>query len=711
MASRNLRAAEPAAASIRPAAALEPSAFYSVYRGGLSLPDDQQRLRASAVVLLSGRLGLYPGEIQHLHEAWVDWGRGELVVPERDPCACQQCWEAARRAQRLGDGRSLLEIIGESTWSPPGGGRTIPFGWSERLTAVIGALVEEADPLALSAEAMTRLVDRSARRAEGVDHEAVGFDSLRATAISFFADAGFPAARIAHLAGTDPETARAFTGREGGDARERLSELFDGGIADPGGSYGLVADPEPFDAEPVDPREYDDEWRQRRMRQRANAPEALQNPRPVADALNRRLDPSDLGTRRALDADSDLVDPDSATARLDEWVHRREADRRGTAGTAHTAEASATPSTGKESGGSSGTTGEPAGVGARSAGAADNAAAADTTAAATGGSGAAGSTADLGANAEETAVEEAAVFNPREELSGPPELTVETTVACSEFAGGRPTETRVFLGPEELLLVQADDSMAPEYTRIELSGVVDLSPDYIPEELADSIESAVTVAYERGGDQRLAVVELRGNRRVGFANAVFKAILTGCDAIVTHPARRGGRVLNTEPVEARLSVDDRSVSITPDDGERLGITLSEIIHFELEKQDFEDKRYRGLSVRHLGDGGMATKTTIALEDDRKHKLFQRFVRRGYRERKAKIEEISLEDAHKEVLVALYSAGDQFDISMIVDKSADKLQQLLGSLGEMGLVRIGDSGATLTGLGRIVVNEKLDDVNM
>jgi len=691
MDSRNLQDDEPTAVSVRPAAALEPSAFYSVYRGGLSLPDDQQRLYASAVVLLGGRLGLYPGEIQHLHEAWVDWGRGELVVPERDPCACQQCWEAARRAQRLGDGRSLLDIIGESTWSPPGGGRTIPFGWSQRLTAVIGKLVEETASLDLSAEAMTRLVDRSARRAEGVDHEAVGLDSLRATAMSFFADAGFPARRIAHLAGTDPETARGFTGREGGDAREQLSELFDGGIADPDESYGLVADPEPFDAEPVDPRAYDDAWRQRRMRQRANAPEALQNPRPIADALNRRLDPSDLGTRRALEADSDLVDPETATARLDQWVRRQEAERRGDAGTDGATDASATMASAADA------SREPVGDSAARDRTTDSEAAGD-------------SAASGGTDESAAAVEGASVFNPREELSGPPELTVETTVACSEFAGGRPTDARVFLGPQALLIVRVDDSMAPEYVRIELSSVVDQSPDYIPDELADSIESAVTVAYERDDDQQLAVIELRGNRRVGFANAVFKAILTGCDAIVTHPAQRGGRVLDTEPVAARLSVDDRSVSITTDD-ERIGITLSEIIHFELEKQDFDDRRYRGLSVRHLDDSGMATKTTIALEDGRKHKLFQRFVRRGYRDRKATTEEISLEDAHKEVLVALYSAGDQFDISMIVDKSADELQELLRSLGEMGLVRMGGEGATLTGLGRIVVNEKLDDINM
>jgi len=701
MDSRTLRAAEPAAASVKPAAALDPSTFYSVYRGGLSLPDDQQRLRASAVVLLGGRLGLTPGALQHLHEAWIDWGRGELVVPERDPCACRQCWEAARRAQRLGDGRSLLDIIGESTWSPPGGGRTIPFGWSQRLTAVLGALVEETGYLDRSAEAMTRLLDRSARRAEGVDHEAVGFDSLRATAIAFFADAGFPAGRIAHLAGTDLETARAFTGREGGDAREQLFELFDGGVADPGESYGLVADPEPFEAEPVDPREYDDAWRQRRMRTRANTPETLRNPRPVADALRQRLDPSDLGTRRALDTDSDLVDPTEATARLDGWVRRQEADRRGEPDPAGSAASAAEPTAESAT--------QPA---VEDAGGERPVEDAGREPAATGTAGAENGDAAAGGGTDESAaaVDEASVFNPREELSGPPKLTVETTVACTEFAGGRPTDARVFLGPQELLVVQADDSMAPDHTRIELSAVVDQSPDYIPDELADSIESAVTVAYERGGDQRLAVIELRGNRRVGFANAVFKAILTGCDAIVTHPAQRGGRVLDTEPAEARLSVDDRSVSITTDD-ERIGITLSEIIHFELEKQDFEERRYRGLSVRHLDGEGMATKTTIALEDNRKHKLFQRFVRRGYRERKVKTEEVSLEDAHKEVLVALYSSGDQFDISMIVDKSADELQELLGSLGEMGLVRMGGGGATLTGLGRIVVNEQLDDVNM
>ena len=168
----------------------------------------------------------------------------------------------------------------------------------------------------------------------------------------------------------------------------------------------------------------------------------------------------------------------------------------------------------------------------------------------------------------------------------------------------------------------------------------------------------------------------------------------------------------TEADAGTLSVADRAVSINVDDEtDEFAIQLSDVIYFELEKQTFEEERFRSLSVRHLGETGEAVKTTIAVRDDRKHKLFQRFVRRGYQERKSKIEELTLTEEYKEVLVALYSTGDGFDISMIIDKPASELQAVLSSLGQVGLVRMSDNGAILTGLGHVVVNEKIEDVNM
>ena len=711
-------------AAAPPSKALEPAAFYSLYLGGLSFGDRQQRLRASAVLMLGGRLGLRPGELQHLHEGWIDWGRGELTVPERDPCGCQQCWETARHAQRAGDGRTLREIITESTWSPPGEPRTVPFGWSRRLTAILARLCETEGYLTLSAEAMGRLVDRCAEQAEGLDPDAVDVRSLRATSTALFADAGFSPRRVASLLGVPVDHARAVSQQVGGDARKRLASLFDETEGDPGDDYRLLADPDPFEREPFDPRRYDAEWRRARASERSTGPESLRNPRPLCRSLDDALDPADLGTREYLDTDSDLVDEANAAERLGQWVSRREATRRGATDESAAAEPETQQPSTTESGSTRQSKSAHQSQSVRQTRSSQQSPSTESESDDRGGrtrETAAESTADdestattESATASESppAVDDATVFDPRDRLSGPPVATLETTVACSDLADGQPTDARVFLGPNELLFVRNGDSMAPEHARIELSRVVDQSLDYLPSRLEDAFDSTVTLAYDADDSQRLAVVELTGNRQTGFANAVLKQILSECRIVVTHPARKGGRVLNTEAAAGTLTVDDRSVSISIDDAtEDVSIRLADVIYFELDKQTFDDQRFRSLSVRHLDESGVAIKTTIALRDDRKHKLFQRFVRRGYQERKAKIEELTLTEAYKEVLVALYSTGEEFDISTIIDKPAGDLQELLSSLGQVGLVRMSENGAVLTGLGHVVVNEKIEDVNM
>src|SRR6056297_1717976 len=493
-------------ATVTPSKALEPSTFYSLYLGGLSVGDRQQRLRASVVLLLGGRLGLRPGELQHLHEEWIDWGRGELTVPERDPCACQQCWETARHAQRAGDGRRLREILTESTWSPQGSERTIPFGWSQRLTAVLARLCEEKGYLGLSAEAMARLVDRSAQQAEGVDAEAVDLRSLRSTAAAFFADAGFSPQRVDRLLGGTTGHARRIAQRPGGDTRKRLAAIFDETRADPGADYALMADPEPFDREPFDPRTYDGEWRQARARGRSTEPESLRNPRPLSSAVDGALDGSDLGTRTPLDPDSELADETNATTQLGQGVRRQDASRRSrTANTAANRKREPQQSASTESASSSVDRAEQAAAqeseaaqqsqstqhspqtqqsqstqhsrqaqqsqstqhpqqppGARDGPSTENEPGGSRT----------GRSRETAASESTASVGDANVFDPREQLSGAPAVTLETRVACSDFADGQPTNARVFLGPNELLFVRNGDSMAPEHTRIELSAVV-----------------------------------------------------------------------------------------------------------------------------------------------------------------------------------------------------------------------------------------------
>jgi helix-turn-helix protein len=645
---------------LAPSVALNPSAFYSLYLGSLALPDKNHRTQASVVTLLSGRLGLRPGEIQHLHEGWIDWNRGELRIPDRDPCACELCWQTARNAQRAGDGRRLNKIITETMWASPGGGRTIPFAWSNRLTAALATVCEE-EYLDVTVESIAQLITASAELAQGLDPKAINFRTLRATGASFFADTGFPAHRVAGLLGEPSTVAREFTRREGGDAREQLFRLFGANSeeAAPEETYALLTDPEPFEQEPFNPSTYDADWRHDRAERVAQDDEPLRNPRPVTNQTETTLDPSNLGTRRHLDTDSDLVREDNAATTLRQWVHDQEETRRNDTGSATQTSPTQADATGPSV--SSGTV----------------------------------------------------ITDPQEHLDGEPLFTAETEVACVDIADGQPVACRVFVGPESLLLIHDDNEMAPpDAKQIKLASVVGQSIDYVPSELADTFDSTVGIAYDEGEGQNIAVLALSGNKRVRLTNIVFKQVLSECPVFVTHPAKRGGRVTDNEPVAGQLTADNRSFSIKTSDDHTpdFRIRLRDIMDIGTERQTIDGDERWSLSIKHLTDDGAAN-SKITARDDRQYKLLRQFAKREYKKRKHQLKKLSLSDDEKEVLVALYSASNQMDISMIIDKDADEFQAIINSLNNSGLVRTGGSGAELTGLGRVAVNRKVEDVNV
>lgn len=263
-----------------PEAALDPSTFYRCYLSGLTRDAASERLATCFVLLATGRLGLRPGEIQHLHEAWVDWGRGELYVPARDPCACEHCWEAARVAQREGDGRDLADIVAEDCWAPPADGeRTISFGWSRRLTAVLATALDTWTVFDRSVDEMLALLRETARISGATDPAAVTIASMRASAAQFYADAGFDADEVATLLGVSVDGAVPFVDASVvGSNRDPTTDATPG-LTDTDPEYPLLTESTQLEREPVDPRTYDADWRTAREGEREPRPTG--SPRPV----------------------------------------------------------------------------------------------------------------------------------------------------------------------------------------------------------------------------------------------------------------------------------------------------------------------------------------------------------------------------------------------------------------------------------------------
>lgn len=631
-----------------PDVALEPAAVLSCYVGALGIEDDRRRLTAATAVLGFGRLGLRPGELLHLHAGWVDWERGELQVPAVDACACELCWESARVAQRAGDGRSLAAIVNESRWE--GTARAIPFGWSGRLAGVLATATDAWDYLDCSAEELHALVAASAERGTGVEADTVDVPALRSAAAAFFADAGFDAPRVADVLGTDVETAAAFTGQKPGRARTHLYQAFDAeppAAADQGGRYPLLSDPEPFEAEPFDPREFDAAWRAQRAGDAGARPAGSPRPAVVPE-----------------DVDAAAVDRDRLVA-----SGSGSADE----------EASGTDASGADDAEAGGTADGTSADGSRADG---------TTAAEDGDDEDAADVVDL-----ETLVTQPVAF----------ELT--TRFACSALHNGRPSGGRLLIGQSEFLLAVHGGGEIEATELVAFSAVRDVAFEWVPETLADVFEATVGVAFERDGERETAVIELPEGQRTAFAGALFAGLLGDIRAVVTHPAQVGGRVTDAEPTRDRVAVTEIGVAVG---GDR--IALADVIDVDREKQTLEGGDVHwGLAIVHLRGDGKPVRTVVAPMDERERTLLERYVVSDHRLRERRAEDTTLPDDQRQVLDALRTNPGTRDIGALLGLDREELEALVDGLASAGFVHATEEGVRLTGMGRMR-GDALQDVD-
>ncbi|MFB6150787.1 MAG: hypothetical protein ABEJ40_03185, partial [Haloarculaceae archaeon] len=320
---------------------LDPAAFYPLYRGALAAESVQRRLERCYAVVLAGRLGLRPDEILHCHEGWVDWGRGELQVPALEPCACRECWARARARQAGGDERPLDEILTGEMWSPgtDAGARTIAFGWSERITALLATFFDYVEVLDCGRTELAGLVREAAADAEGIDPEGLTPQVLRATGGRFFAAVGFDATSVAHLLGLDDrERAEAFVRAAGQRPSAALYRAFDREAvgpsvppADPAERFPIACDPAPFSREPFAAADYGAGARFERAKDEPG--DRVRNPRPTAVPDGVDYDPADHRMAGQADPEggqfsatpgADVAD----MAALRDWITRRDASLR-----------------------------------------------------------------------------------------------------------------------------------------------------------------------------------------------------------------------------------------------------------------------------------------------------------------------------------------------------------------------------------------------
>jgi helix-turn-helix protein len=232
----------------------------------------------------------------------------------------------------------------------------------------------------------------------------------------------------------------------------------------------------------------------------------------------------------------------------------------------------------------------------------------------------------------------------------------------------------------------------------------------VPDDLGDFFSATVTVAFEQGGSQYAAAVEAEDGTIQKFYTVLFKALLNSTEVTVKHPARVGGRVTGEEFTPAQLFLDGSSVEFRrPENG--FTVNLAHVTGFERLEREIAGSNRPVLAVKHM-TGGRSVLSLAALPSARKMNVFGRYLRLEYSDVMAELDDVELGEAETELLVAVYSAGDADGLPLadILDKEASEVTMLLNQLRRKELIVDTDEGTKLTPMGRVVVNNHLEEVN-
>ncbi|WP_251343819.1 CheF family chemotaxis protein [Haloplanus halophilus] len=273
----------------------------------------------------------------------------------------------------------------------------------------------------------------------------------------------------------------------------------------------------------------------------------------------------------------------------------------------------------------------------------------------------------------------------------------------TDMGRSEPVRGRIMLSPKRLVLAGDGHEVT-----IPMGAMFDVAVGHVPPEMREFFSDTVTLAYNTDDGRRMAVVEGEADTIEKFATVLFKAHLNGQEVTVEHPARRGGRVVDTPARQARLSVDGGTLAFRSGDG-RFTIDLETVTDFERDRRTIDGSSRVALSVRHVPDT-TALVSVIALSSKRVLNLLGRYLRLEYSDVVEDLSEVSLSDEEMQVLLAIYSAGSGVDPLEVVAADASRTTMVLNGLREKGLVVDGEEGTELTPKGRVVVNSRLEEVN-
>ncbi|MFB6112542.1 MAG: CheF family chemotaxis protein [Halodesulfurarchaeum sp.] len=265
-----------------------------------------------------------------------------------------------------------------------------------------------------------------------------------------------------------------------------------------------------------------------------------------------------------------------------------------------------------------------------------------------------------------------------------------------------PVRGRVVMSTDQVVIATAEDRRT-----IRIAEIFDVAYGSAPSDLSRFFEDTVSIAYEDGFGRHVALIEGADETVSRFTDLLFKAIINGTEVLVKHPARVGGRV--TDESVQTMTVFLRKPQVVFSGADRFHIEVSTVSNFEKLDREVRGRTRSVLSVRHALDMQEVT-SEISLDSGRKMNVLGRYLRIEYSTLRDQLASIELRDVELEALLGMYSGGDDAKLAGMLGIEPNRVTMILNGLLEKDLLAESDSGMTLTPLGKMAVNTRIESIN-
>jgi len=255
------------------------------------------------------------------------------------------------------------------------------------------------------------------------------------------------------------------------------------------------------------------------------------------------------------------------------------------------------------------------------------------------------------------------------------------------------TDGRILLSNKRLILVGQNGKR-----NLALDAISDLGDRFDVNQSIARVSNYVSLRCDED------VLLVAPNDIEAFEPALYTALLDSQVVLVRHPAVEGGVMQDTEWSKARVKPDEEGLNVAMADGEFLPIELAQIGGVDRTERSVLDEERAVVEVEHAEES--TSVQTYFAGPDRLTSFIQSFLAKGEEQTSA---DLDLEEADKEVLMALYSGVSPFEIPDFTGLDVEQVEERFDWLVEREVleeVRT-RSEVTLTARGRNLASEAID----